>query len=186
MFMPSKFDILNIIPKPKLSLPFWVNPLIGISGAILLLVLGLFGFYYFQASSWESKAKAKEGDYLALGTPENKATEEKVGKIAQKLEKFSRAFTNHRVSYVFFDFLKTNCHPNVSFSSLVFVPGVGKVSLAGQTNSYNSLSEQIVVLKNIKELSALEVSDIALDKEGKITFRLSFTIDPNFFKNQNQ
>ncbi len=184
--MPNKFDILNIIPKPKLSLPFWVNPLIWISGAILLAMIGLFGFYYFQASSWESKAKAKESDYFVLGTPENKAAEEKVGKIAQQLEKFSQAFASHKLSYVFFDFLKANCHPNVSFSSLNLAPSSGKVSLAGQTNTYKSLSEPIVVLKNIKEPSALEVSDIILDKEGKITFRLNFTIDPNFFKNQNQ
>lgn len=184
--MASKFDTLNIIPKPKLSLPFWVNPLIGISGGILLVMVGLFGFYYFQASSWESKAKAKEADYFALGTPENKVAEEKVGKISQQLEKFSQAFKEHKISYVFFDFLKNNCHPNVSFSSLNLDPNSGKASLSGQTNSYKSLSEQIVVLKGIKEVSVLEVSDIALDKEGKITFKLSFIINPSFFKNQNQ
>lgn len=181
-----KPDIFNIIPKPKLSLPFWANPLVGISGAILLLMVGLFGFYYFQASSWQAKVNAKKGDYIALGTPENRAIEERADKIAEQLEKFSQAFASHRTSYVFFDFLKSNCHPNVSFSSLTLVPGSGKVSLAGQTNNYKSLGEQIVVLKDIKELSVLEISDITLDKEGKVTFKLSFTIDPSFFKNQSQ
>jgi len=184
--MPSEFDTLNIIPKPKPALPFWVNPLIGLSGGILLVMIVLFVFYYYQALSWNSKSEAKESDYLALNTPENRAIEERVGKISEKLTKFSQAFANHKFSYVFFDFLKSNCHPNVSFSNLSFAPSSGKVALTGQTNNYKSLSEQIIVLKNIKELSSLEVSDIALDKEAKITFRLSFIIDPSFFKNQNQ
>jgi len=184
--MPNKFDILNIIPKPKIVLPFWVNPLTWASGIVLLLMAGLFVFFYFQTSFWEEKAKAKENDYLALETPENKALEEKVGKVSQQLEKFSQAFENHKFSYVFFEFLKANCHPNVSFSSLSFTPQSGKVSLAGQANNYNSLGEQIAILKSIKEVSDLDVSDVVLDKEGKVTFRLSFALDPNFFKNQNQ
>ncbi|MDD5738744.1 MAG: hypothetical protein PHY72_02370 [Candidatus Pacebacteria bacterium] len=184
--MSDKFDVLNIIPKPKIVLPFWVNPLVLASGVILLIMTGLFVFYHFQALSWESKAKVEESNYLALATPENKAIEEKAGKISQQLEKFFQAFENHKFSYILFNFLKDNCHPNVSFSSLNFNSNSGKVSLAGQTNNYNSLGEQIAVLKSVKEISALEVSDIVLDKEGNVTFRLNFIVDPNFFKNQNQ
>ena len=182
--MPNKFDTLNIIPKPKLLMPFWVKPLMWASGITLLIVLVLFGFYYFQASSWKSKVEAKEGDYLALNTPENKAIEERVGKISQKLEKFSQAFLGHKFSYTFFEFLRGICHPNVSFSDMSLNLSTGSANLTGQTNSYRSLSEQILILKNIKEISSLDVSDINLNKEGMVAFRLSFLVDPIFFNNQ--
>ncbi len=182
----NKFESLNIIPKQKLPTPFWVNPLIWFFSFVLFGLVGLFIFYYFEVSSLQSKAKEKESDYFALSTPENKALEDRVRGISQQLEKFSQIFSNHKISYIFFDFLRTNCHPNVRFSSLDLSPASGLVSLSGETSDYKSLQEQVLVLKNIKEISSLDVSDIILDKEGKITFKISFIIDPKFFNNQNQ
>ena len=182
--MPNNFDTLNIIPKPKLIIPFWVKPLTWASAIIFLAMVGLFGFYYFQASSLESKAKAKESDYLAINTPENREIEARVSEISQRLEKFSQAFSNHKFSYIIFDFLGSFCHPNVSFSDMNLTLSTGAVSLTGQTNSYKSLSEQILILKNEEEISALDVSDVALNKEGAVTFGLNFLIDPTFFNNQ--
>ncbi len=182
--MQNNFDTLNIIPKSKILAPFWFKPLIWASGIILLVMVGLFAFYYFEASSWESKAKEKESDYLFLNTPENKAIEERVGKVSQKLEKFSQAFSSHKISYPFFEFLRGFCHPNVSFLDLSLDVKTGAVNLTGQTNSYKSLSEQILILKSVEEISSLDVSDVALNKEGAVTFGLSFLVNPTFFNNQ--
>lgn len=184
--MANKFDTLNIIPKPKPTAPFWVAPAIGISLAALLAVSGVAVFYYFQTSSWQAKAEIKKSEYEALGTPENKELEKKVREISQNLEKFSSAFSQHKTSYVFFDFLRSNCHPNVSFSNMSFNVSSGKIFLVGKTDSYRSLSEQIIAFKNLKELSLLEVSDIVLDKSGEISFKIGFTLDQSFFKNKIQ
>lgn len=172
--MAIKFDSLNIIPKPKKSIPKWVNFAIYGSFAITLIISGLFAFYYYQALSWKSKLSAKESDYSALNTKENKTMEEQVAKISKKLEKFSLAFSSRKVSSNFFDFVRSFCHPNVSFSNLSFSIETGNVSLSGQTDTYKSLSEQIIILKDIKEINNLLVSDISLNKEGYISFKISF------------
>ncbi|MDO8524067.1 MAG: hypothetical protein Q7R99_00375 [bacterium] len=182
----TKPDIFNIIPKPKKIIPKWVNFAIGFSLVMILTVVGLFAFYYYQALSWKSKLEMKESDYLALNNPENRAMEMQVSLISQKLEKFSQAFLSRKVTYNFFDFVGNFCHPKVSFSDLSLDIENGNVSLIGQTDTYKSLSEQIIILKDVKETNNLVVSDISLSKEGSVSFRISFVLDPTFFKNRNQ
>lgn len=182
-----KPDIFNIIPKPKKTIPRWVNLSIGLSLALLLATCGLFIFYYYQALSWKSKAEIRENDYLALlDSPDNKALEERVSEISKKLEKFSKVFASRRVSFIFFDFIRNFCHPRVSFSDLSLSIETGSVSLSGQTDTYQSLNEQMIILKDTKDVSKLVVSDISLSKEGSISFKMSFVLNPDFFKNKNQ
>ncbi len=184
--MPIKFESLNIIPKPKEIIPKWVNIALVVSFAMFLTTICLFAFYYYQALSWQSKLMAKENDYLALDTKENQAMEKQVGEISAKLEKFSLAFSSRRISSNFFDFLRNFCHPNVSFSGLLLNIETGSVSLSGQTNAYKDLSEQIIVLNDLKNISNLLISNILLNKEGNIAFSVSFILDPTLFKIQNQ
>lgn len=170
-----KPDLFNIIPKPKKIIPKWVNFAIGGSLTLTLIILGLFVFYYYQALFWKGKLEAKESDYLALNTKENKTTEEKVGEISKRLEKFSRALSSRKVSPDLFDFVRSFCHQSVSFSSLSLNIETGNVSLAGQTDTYKSLSEQIIILKDLKNISNLLVSDVSLNKEGNVSFKINFT-----------
>ncbi|MDD5433430.1 MAG: hypothetical protein PHE77_02100 [Candidatus Pacebacteria bacterium] len=181
-----KSEILNIIPKPKATLPLWVNFSV-ISSAILLCILGgIFLYFKLETASWQEKAKAKEAEYMALNNPENRAIEEEAGKISKQLENFSKAFLEKKPSFLVFDFLKANCHPNVVFGSFDFSCKSGELKIKGQADSYKILSEQILALKDIKEISNLKVSDISLSKEGKVTFNVGLFIKPAFFQTQNQ
>lgn len=172
--MSIKFESLNIIPRPKEIIPKWVNFAIGGSFAIALIMVWLFAFYYYGALSWDSKSKAKESDYLMLNTKENKEVEEKVSEISKKLESFSLAFASRKSSYNFFDFIRNICHPNVSFSNLSLIVKTGNISLTGQADSYQSLSEQVIILKDLKNISNLLISDVSLNKEGSVSFKVSF------------
>lgn len=184
--MVNKFNSFDIIPKPKLAIPRWVN--LSLIGASVLVAVagGLFFYFSFQTSSWDKKVQAKEADYAVLNTPENQALEKEVGRLSSQLEKFSEAFSARKSSAGFFDFLRTNCHPLVSFSALDFSVDTGESVLSGRTNSYQSLSEQAVILKDLPGVSNLSVSDISLSKEGEVVFKIRFTLNQDFFNKLKQ
>ena len=175
--MSTKPDLFNIIPKTKRIIPKWVSVAIGISLVLALVVVGMAIFYYYQALTWEAKAKAKESEYLALNTEENQAIEKKVWEISKKLERFSLVFSSRKVSQNPFDVVRNFCHPRVSFSSVSFSIETGVVSLLGKTDTYKSLSEQVLILKDLKSISNLSVSNVSLGKEGSVSFIISFTLE---------
>ncbi|MFH0739903.1 MAG: hypothetical protein V1819_02330 [bacterium] len=175
--MSTKPDLFNIIPKTKRVIPKWVSVVIGISLALALVVVSLAVFYYYQALTWEAKAKAKESEYLALNTEENQATEKRVWEISKKLERFSLTFSSRRSPDNFFDVIRSFCHPKVSFSSISFSVETGVVLLFGQTDTYKSLSEQVLILKDFKNIGNLSVSNVSLNKEGSVSFNISFTLE---------
>ncbi len=180
----AKLDSFSIIPKQKLDVPKWVNPTIGACVGLVLVMVGLFFYFSFLATSWEKKSDAQEIEYASINTPENKAIEKRISEISNQLEKFSEVFAIKKTSSVIFDFLREVCHPNVSFSSLLLDLNASEVSLIGETDTYKSLSEQAIILKEIKEISNLNIGDISLSKEGQVSFRVSFVLDQAFFKNQ--
>lgn len=180
----AKIDSFNIIPRQKLDIPKWVNPTIGFCVVLICIMIGFFIYFSLQASFWGGKAKAKEAEYASLNTEENKSVEKRVGQISKQLEKFSEIFASKKTSFVVFDFLRSFCHPNVSFSSLALNLKTGELALAGKTDTYQSLSEQVIIFKELKNIENLNVSDIFLNKEGQVTFRISFILSQTFFQNK--
>ncbi len=124
--------------------------------------------------SWKNKLEIKESEFLALNSKENHNIELQVSEISKRLERFSKAFSSRSVEYDFLDFVRSFCHTRVSFSSLSFDNKTGSTALSGETDSYKSLSEQILILKDLKNISNLLVSDVSLGKEGNVSFKISF------------
>ncbi|MDD4989777.1 MAG: hypothetical protein PHW31_00475 [Candidatus Pacebacteria bacterium] len=175
--MPPKTDLLTIIPKPKIETPKWVNIAFLICLAVWVALIGFFVFFKVQASSQQNKKADIESQLAALNTKENQDLESKVAKFAKKIKNFSLVFKEHRNNFRFFDFLRNNCHPNVRFYSLNLTSSKGTVILDGQTDTYQSLSQQIAIFKKNSLISDFQVFNISLSKEGKITFQFSLKID---------
>lgn len=145
--------------------------------AMWVVLVGCFIFFKVQASSQQNKKANIESQLAALNSKENQDLESKVAKVAKKIKNFSLVFKEHKNSFRFFGFLRNNCHPNVRFSSLNLTTGKGNVILEGQTDTYQSLSQQITVFKKNSLISDFQVFNISLSKEGKITFQFAFKVD---------
>jgi len=175
--MPPKTDLLTIIPKPKIETPKWVNISFLICVGVWVVLLGCFIFFKTQASSQQDKKASLESQIAGLNTKENQDLEKKAGVLAKKIKNFSLVFKEHKNNFRFFDFLRNYCHPNVRFSSLNLTSDTAKVILVGETDSYQSLTQQIMIFKKNPQVKELNVSDISLSKEGKITFQFDFKVD---------
>ncbi len=175
--MPPKTDLLTIIPKPKKEAPKWVNIAFLVCLAMWVALIGCFIFFKVQASSQQNKKAYTESQFASFNTKANQDLESKVAKAAKKIKNFSLVFKEHRNNFRFFDFLRNNCHPNVRFSSLNLASAKGTVILDGQTDTYQSLSQQIAIFKKNSLVNDFQVFNISLSKEGKITFQFAFKVD---------
>ncbi len=175
--MPPKTDLLTIIPKPKVETPKWVNKAFWVCLAVWVILIGCFIFFKAQASFQQNKKTNTEGQIAVFNSKENQDLESKVAKLAKKIANFSLVFKEHRNNFRFFDFLRNNCHPSVQFYNLNLSTDIGAVILDGQTDTYQSLSQQIAIFKKNSLINDFRVFNISISKEGKITFRFSFKID---------
>ncbi len=148
-----KQDLFTIIPKPRAETPKWVNITFFVCLGIWVVLAGCFIFFKLQTSSWQEKKANLESQIAGLDTKENKDLEEKVAVVAKKIKNFSLVFKEHRNNFRFFDFLRSNCHPNVRFANLNLTAGKGNVILEGQTDTYQSLSQQIAIFKKNSQVS---------------------------------
>lgn len=179
-----KSDSLNIIPRPKQAVPKWINIVIWALAFLVLILGGVFLYLGIQKSIWENRIKERQVIYAALSNAQNLEVESKVKSISSQLKKFSAAFQNHKASHKIFAFLREYCHLDVHFLDMSLNVETGDVLLSAQASSYDSLSEQIIILEKVEQVSNLEISDILLNKEGKVAFKMKFKIKPEFFLNQ--
>ena len=148
-------NLIEIIPKEKKKTPRWVNSTI-LFAIILLLAVG--GGYYFlekKVSSLEQKETKIESNIKA--TRKNidsfvKGAE--INVLADKIEKFSSIFENHKIVSKAIAFLNAHCHPNIQFKTLSLDSEKGTALIEASTDNFENISQQLAVLKENKDVES--------------------------------
>lgn len=178
--MPKE-SLVKIIPKPKPKIPGSVNFLFWFSLILLIFLGGTFFLLQRQISPLKEKSEELEGEMAKTGTQAQKAQEKELSNISEKIKDFSDLFKEHKITSTLFDFLKSSCHPRVQFTSLNLNKDFS-VNLGAKTENFQTLGEQFLVFKENKNVGGLQLSNVFMDREGKVKFNLTFTLSSNFFK----
>ncbi len=177
--MPKE-DLVKIIPKPKPKTPASVYFLFWFSFALVIVLLGLSFFLKYETIILKAE-KDKLGSQLIV-SQEQKNKEEELSVISEQINDFPIIFSKHQNFSKIFSFLKDICHPKVQFTDLDLVADDYKISLFGETENFKTLGEQIVILERSEKISDLQISNISLSKEGKVSFNLSFYFSKDLVK----
>lgn len=175
--MDSQNLSYSIIPKQKPKAPFWVRALLVLT---ILLVVGAVGssiFLFLGKRSLEEKEAGIKQQEEALQNSDFRTLENDLSAIAGKIKDFAVLLRGHRLSSEIFIFLKTYCHPKVRITDLDFKADSLEISLKGETVSFRTLGEQLLVLEQAKGLKDLKLSEISLTEEGKVNFAFTFLLD---------
>jgi len=168
--------MLEIIPKKTSPLPAWLNILFYASMAILVFCISAF---FITGNSIKNNQKALLDLEKALSegrTEERISLEKEILKYQQKIEDFSKIIGGHLTNSDVFDFIQKNCHPKVWFTQFNWESEKREISLAGITQSFESLGQQILILKGNDSVKDLSLGKILINKEGKIEFSISFSL----------
>jgi hypothetical protein len=168
---------IEIIPKAQVKKPLAINYLYYF--ALALLISSFFIWFILnQMIKSSNVALEKIEKSLADEKATKKALEDEVLNYKDKINDFSFIFSSHKMNTKFFNFLESITHPKVFFSDFTFNPAKGKVSFSGKTDSFESLGQQILILKEQKNIKELVLSKVGLGKEGGIEFSIDFSFDP--------
>jgi len=166
----------SIIPKAKPQTPLWAKALAVFTVLLIVVAAGSSIFLLLSKRSLEKKLDNIEQQERALQNSDFKILETKLLSISDKIRDFSVLLERHRLSSEIFIFLRTYCHPKARITDLDFKADSSEISLEGETESFRTLGEQLLVLEKAKGLKDLKLSEISLTDQGKVNFAFSFLL----------
>jgi len=176
--------VQELIPKEKLKIPPIVNSLFYSSLVLLIILGGCYLGMRIKISSLKSQIEETKVDVARIKTEGDKETERQVLGYQRKIKDFSELFSEHKIVSSFLKFLRESTHPKVSFSGLSLNTKTAEVVLGGETEDFKTLGEQILYLKGSELIKGLDLSNLALGKEGEVLFNINLSLDPEIFKNE--
>ena len=172
---------IQIIPKEAAKLPLWQNILFYVSIAILLAVILSYGIFTQLTKNSDTLLKEKEKLFEANKTPEILTLEKNIKNYRDKIDTFSVLIPNHKLGSQFFSFLERITHPNVFYQGIDLDIKNNKVTLLGQTESFRTLGQQMSVLGNEEMVTDAQLSNININKEGRIEFSVVISLNLRVF-----
>lgn len=174
--------MVEIIPRREERNPPIVNALFIAS---LLLAAAAAGGFFILKNLQERQRTAiqtMEQRLLAEPSSEQKQLEEDVLGFKQKLDDFKVLADGRRTPLPLFSFLETSVHPAAAFTGLTVDLEKSKIFLAGETDTFRHLDEQILLLRHKSEIQNLQLEKIQLGERGRVEFSVSLVFPAEFTK----
>lgn len=173
---------MEIIPKPIEEIPSWQKRL----SFVLLFIFLIFVIASFVLIFFEKKSKTKlenlEKKILETKTPEIVSLEKQILDYQKKIKKLPFLIEEHLFPSKFFSFLEKRTHPKTFFSKIDLITADSKVNLAGETESFLTLGQQISIFQKDRLVKELKLAGVSITEEGKIGFSLEISLDSTVFK----
>jgi len=171
----------ELIPKEKIKTSSIVNTLFLLSLILLIILGGSYVFLRFKNSSIQSNIKDADDQIIKIKEERNNDTERYVFNTQKKIKDFSEILEKHKITSNFFTFIDRVSYKKVKFLELSLNTETKNVSLRGETENFDTLGKQILNLKKSDFVKGLEISNISLNKEGKVNFTVNFSLDSKIF-----
>ena len=173
--------MVEIIPKKAPPIPRWLNILFYFS--LALLIFSIISYFVLGNSLKKNQETLVElEDSLAQEkTPEKISLEKEILKSQRKANDFSQIIEEHLKTSEIFEILQKNCHPRVKLSQFNLESRQNHVLLSGDTDSFESLGQQLLILKDEYFVESASLEKVSISKEGEILFSLSLSLDPQTF-----
>lgn len=171
--------MVDIIPKQKLEYPVWTQALFVGSVLFLLALAGGFFFILQLQGKAEKELESIEGVLAQGKTLDEARLEQSVFRYRDKFNDFlSIAGAERNDARPVFEFLEAYTHPQVVFTTISVEPKLATLKLAGATQNFRTLQEQMVIFQNREELTKLTLSNIVLGEKGQVVFQLEMIFTP--------
>lgn len=176
--------MVEIIPKKSIAkLPSSQNIFFYLVALVIFLViLGYFFVEFYMIAGAERRLENVEDALEKTKTEEHARLEKELSDYEKKIEYFSILLNRHVFFSRTFNFIEDNTHPDVWFSEFRLIPGEGEIRLSGQTDNFVNLHQQVRILKDNNSVKNLNLSKIAIGREGRVNFDLGLTLDLGLLK----
>ncbi len=170
---------IEITPTSKIKKTLLVNILLS----FCLILLIVFIISYFALGAYQKKL-SKELFALEKAlekTAEEQRLEKEIFDYQKKIKDMGILLDHHKFASNLFDFLEKVTHPKVWFSSFSLNLESAVVNLSGQSDNFEILGQQILILKKQEIIKNIDVSKISIAREKGVEFQLQLIFDPKIF-----
>lgn len=182
-FIPKKSVTGGEISKPKnISLFLLISSLAFT--IVLLLSIGIFGYNYFL------KKSIAEMDTELTGMQKNfqPALITELARTDKRIENAKKILNAHVSASSVFKILEVLTAKTVRFTSFQFggqKEGSFDVTLDGVGRSYNSVTFQSDIFRDVEAFKNPMFYDLALDESGNVLFKVKLTVEPSLVLYKN-
>jgi len=176
--------VQELIPKERVKASSIINKLFLLSLILLIILGGVYAFLKYKNHSIQSKIKDAENQIVKINSEKDSGTEKYIFDAQKKISDFSKVFKNHKIASNFLAFINESSNKEVKFLELNFNTKTNNVSLRGETENFDTLGKQILNLQKSDLVKGLDMSNISLNKEGKVDFTIIFSLDSKIFKSK--
>ncbi len=145
----------------------------------ILIVLGL--AFYFGSAAYKGaltrELTVQADNIMQVQSERDAMVEEEVRDFAVRLSTIDSLLQNHTYASEIFAFLERMTHQAVQFRDFTYRTQGSTITMNGATDNYTTLGEQIIALEQNSNIKNLAISNIQLDKSGRVFFGISFEVD---------
>jgi hypothetical protein len=173
--------VQELIPKEKIKTSSIIDTLFLLSLIFLFILGGSYVLLKFKNSSIRSNIEDANDQIVKVKAERNNDMERYVFSAQKKINDFSEVFEKHKIASNFFTLADKISYEKVKFLELNLNTETKNVFLRGETENFNTLGKQMLNLKKSDIIKGLGISNISLDKEGKVNFSVNFSLDSKIF-----
>jgi hypothetical protein len=132
----------------------------------------------------EAEITVLELDLTREMSPEKISLEKEILASKNKIDDFSYLIEQHLEVSRIFEIIQKITHPQVLFSKFDLNSRQGALKIFGETQNFETLGQQILILRGEAVINKVNLETVSIGKEGKINFDLSLFFNPDIFKGQ--
>ena len=173
---------IEFIPKPvsrKINIADYAfySAIVLILAAVSLFLISLYAIKMANKTIDELKA-----GLVQEKTAERQDLERKIIAYQQKIGDFAKIINAHYLPSKLFTNIEDLTHPKLYFTNIAFSAKEMTVKFSGQTDNFESLGQQILVLKSYPMIKSYSLLAAGLGKDEGIAFVLDVIFDPKILK----
>jgi len=171
----------------KEETPTWKKILFIISIVLTFIVLIIFTYNQFSKIPQKSARISSVNIELAKqGTEEQQKEKDYVLEAERKLNDFKKIYDEKVDFDEFFNVFSSWVYPRVAFLSLSIDVSGSKLNIKAQTDTLQSVMQQLILLDAKKDILSYTISNIEVSEGGIVNFDLELNINPELFKKNEQ
>ena len=151
----------------------------------IILLLASSGVYFYLNSVFSQKNSEltkSNSEFSSLAGSDVKAKEDELVEAGKYISDFRILYENNpKVSGLLTSFSSWT-HPKVTYSGFTFDVAARKATMAGTTNGFQNIMQQIAILKKEATIESYQISNVNLAESGLVTFNLDVVLKPEVFK----
>jgi hypothetical protein len=164
--------------EPAEKLPLAMRVVLLLWGLAILAGAGLWAWQW----SLKGTQEALSQELLSVRQARDIEQENKVQRLSRELLSFDSLLAQHQNWTRFFDLVEDRTVPNIAFKEFEASLAEGNFSMTGTGPTYNALARQIRAFEQDERVRKVDVTDIKLDEDGRVEFKLMLTIDPGMLQ----